>query len=232
MTTALILSGGSGTRMGTDIPKQYIDAGGRPIIAYCLETLSRHTGIDAIQIVAAPSWEAPLRGWISQYDPAHKFRGFSRPGQNRQLSIFHGLEDIRQYTSDSSGVFIHDAARPLLTAQLISACLDAMTGHDGVLPVLPVKDTMYASTDGKTVSSLLNRSELYAGQAPELFRLGMYYEANRRLLPEQILRINGSTEPAILAGMDIAMIPGDERNFKITTKADLQRFYDFIPSFH
>ena len=60
--------------------------------------------------------------------------------------------------------------------------------------------------------------------APEAFVLGKYYEANRCLLPDKIERINGSTEPAIMAGMDIAMIPGEERNFKITTQADLERF--------
>lgn len=74
----------------------------------------------------------------------------------------------------------------------------------------------------------MDRSTIYAGQAPEVFVLGRYYEANRRLLPDDILKINGSTEPAILAGMDIAMIPGDEGNFKITTKADLERFCKMI----
>lgn len=57
-----------------------------------------------------------------------------------------------------------------------------------------------------------------------MFRLGAYYEANRQLCPKQILKINGSTEPAVIAGLDVAMIPGDERNFKITTMEDLQRF--------
>ena len=71
---------------------------------------------------------------------------------------------------------------------------------------------------------MLNRNEIYAGQAPEVFRLRKYYEANQRLLPDKILQINGATEPAIMAGMDIAMIPGDERNFKITTKTDLENF--------
>ncbi len=91
-----------------------------------------------------------------------------------------------------------------------------------------MKDTVYTSTNGKTITSLLDRSQIFAGQAPELFRLGIYLEANRRLLPDQILRINGSTEPAVLAGMDIAMIPGDEGNFKITTKTDLERFLEKI----
>ena len=93
-----------------------------------------------------------------------------------------------------------------------------------MLPVLPMKDTVYESRDGKTISALLNRSQIYAGQAPEVFRLGAYYQANKRLLPDNILKINGSTEPAILAGLSIAMIPGDEDNFKVTTAADLERF--------
>ncbi|MDE7233113.1 MAG: 2-C-methyl-D-erythritol 4-phosphate cytidylyltransferase, partial [Lachnospiraceae bacterium] len=103
-----------------------------------------------------------------------------------------------------------------------------VSGHDGVLPVLPMKDTVYQSTDGKRVGALLNRSEIYAGQAPEAFRIGPYYEANKKLCPDRILKINGSTEPAVMAGMDIVMIPGDEGNFKITTREDLERFKEII----
>ena len=121
-------------------------------------------------------------------------------------------------------MFVHDAARPLLSDMQITDCLEGIAGHDGVMPVLPMKDTVYSSLDGKSVGALLNRSEIYAGQAPEVFRLRKYYEANQRLLPDKILQINGATEPAIMAGMDIAMIPGDERNFKITTKTDLENF--------
>ena len=136
----------------------------------------------------------------------------------------NGLTDILKYASPEDIVMIHDAARPCLSAEMISQGIAAMKGHDGVLPVLSMKDTVYLSEDGRTVSSLLNRSQVFAGQAPEFFVLGKYYEANQRLLPEKILSINGSTEPAILAGLDIVMIPGDEGNFKITTKADLERF--------
>ena len=92
------------------------------------------------------------------------------------------------------------------------------------MPVLPMKDTVYTSLDGRKVTALLDRSTVYAGQAPEVFQIGRYFEANRKLLPEKILKINGSTEPAILDGMDIVMIPGEEGNFKITTGADLERF--------
>lgn len=152
--------------------------------------------------------------------------GFSLPGENRQLSILHGLEDIRRYAADTDYVLVHDAARPMLTEALISACLKAVTGRDGVLPALPMKDTVYASLDGRTISSLLSRKELFAGQAPEIFQLGKYYEANIMLPPDKLLQINGASEPAVLAGMDIRLIPGDEGNFKITTQTDLARFQE------
>lgn len=225
MNVALILSGGTGLRLGSKIPKQYITVAHRPMIAWCVETLSRHEDIDALQIVAAEEWRPKIREWLETADPQRKFRGFSAPGENRQLSIWNGLRDLRRYAEDSGYVFIHDAARPLLAAEQITDCIRDAAGHDGLMPVLPMKDTVYTSTDGgRSVSALLDRGTVYAGQAPEVFRIGRYYEANRKLLPERILRINGSTEPAVLDGMDIVMIPGDERNYKITTEADLERF--------
>ncbi len=234
MNVALILSGGTGTRMEMDVPKQYMEVGGRPIISYCIASLFLHNQIDAIQIVADPVWQDSIVKWISvEYgrgaQPSagrckEKFKGFSIPGKSRQLSILNGLKDIKTYADDMDYVLIHDAARPCLSKAQIDDCLMAADGHDGAIPVLPMKDTVYSSRDGKKVSGLLNRSEIFAGQAPEVFVLGKYLEANIRLLPDKILQIHGSTEPAIMAGMDITMIPGDENNFKITTKTDLESF--------
>ena len=219
MNTALILAGGIGTRLGGNLPKQYIEVCGKPIIGYCLDAFERNRDVDAIRIVAEKSWHAFILKWTGA-----KFRGFSMPGRSRQLSVFHALEDIRPESADDDLVIVHDAARPLVTERLISECIKNCAGHDGVMPALPLKDTVYASKDGCRVSGLLDSDGIYAGQSPEVFRLGIYYEANRRLLPERILRINGSAEPAVLAGMDIALIPGDENNFKITTGADLEGF--------
>lgn len=235
MVIALILSGGTGRRMGTDIPKQYIKVNGRPVISWCMERLAAHSEIDAIQIVAEEMWQDAISECMNYMSDTSarvkftdKFKGFSVPGENRQLSILHGLEDIRAYASDSDYVLVHDAARPLLSAKQITDCLAAVAGHDGVIPVLPMKDTVYLSEDGRTITSLLDRSQIYAGQAPELFVLGKYYEVNRAMTMENIMQINGSTEPAVMAGMDMAMIPGDEGNFKITTMADLERFKEKV----
>ena len=237
MNIALLLSGGTGIRLGSNVPKQYIEISGRPVFSWCLETLAVHQEIDGIQIVADSSWHQTIRAWWEKADAdkttkkemiRKKFRGFSEPGENRQLSIVHGLMDICRYAEDDACIFIHDAARPCLMAQQITDCLKGAVGHDGAMPVLPMKDTVYSSMDGKTIAGLLDRSTIYAGQAPEVFLLGKYLKANQALMPEKILTINGSAEPAVMAGMDIAMIPGDEGNFKITTRADLERFQKLV----
>ena len=100
------------------------------------------------------------------------------------------------------------------------------THHDGALPVLPMKDTIYYLPSDKNASglSLLDRTRVVAGQAPEAFRYGKYLAANEALLPDKIKEINGSTEVALLAGMDIAVIAGEESNFKITTPGDMERY--------
>lgn len=225
MNIALVLAGGTGTRLGADIPKQYIKVNGRMIVDYCLETLEHSLEVDAVWIVADKMWQQNIK-------KVNKFKGFASPGMNRQLSIYNGLKAIEASLEveelEKVNVIIHDAARPLLTEKCISECVKAIEGHDGVLPVLPMKDTVYFSEDGESVTSLIDRGKVYAGQAPELFKLMPYIKANEMLLPHKILLINGSTEPAIMAGMDIVMIPGDENNYKITTKADMERFKEKV----
>lgn len=228
MNVAVILAGGKGSRMGLEIPKQYYEVNGKAIISYCLRTFLAHEQIDAVQIVAEKMCHGYIMQQLSELPCNEKFREFSAPGENRQLSIYNALMDVRGYALENDMVVIHDAARPCVSAAQIADCLEAVKGHDGSLPVIPMKNTVYLSEDGKMVSSLLDRGKVFAGQAPEVFLLGRYYEANRTLLPDKILQINGSTEPAVLAGMDIVMIPGDEKNFKITTAADLERFREIV----
>ena len=222
---ALLLSGGTGLRMGSDLPKQYICVYGKMIITRCLERLCRHPMIDAVQIVAAEEWREAI---LAECVCTDKLRGFSAPGENRQLSILHGFRDISQYAGKDDIVLVHDAARPLISEDLISDCLTKIENHDGVMPVLPMTDTVYYSSDGTQVEQLLDRSRIYAGQAPEAFRLRRYLEANERLLPDRILSISGATEPAIMARLDILMIPGDKNNLKITTQNDLERYKELL----
>lgn len=232
MNFAIILSGGTGTRLGSQIPKQYIEIDGKPIISYCLQSVVDSSLIDAICIVAAEEWKNYV---ITNCSLDSKELLWALPGRNRQESIYHGLLCIKDYcesngshnaetSEEMNSVFIHDAARPNLTVAMIEEYYAMLSGYDGVLPVLPMKDTVYLSDDQNSISQLLPREKIYAGQAPEIFVLDKYIFANEKLLPDRILEINGSTEPAIMAKMNIRMVPGTENNFKITTTADLERF--------
>lgn len=221
MNYAIILSGGIGTRLGLDMPKQYYEVNKKPIIRYVIETMEQCEVVDGFVIVAAEEWQEYMQNQIFLPE---KFLGFALPGENRQLSIYNGLCALRGIAKEEDVVLIQDAARPNTLMKLIEQCLDLKHDVDGAMPVLPMKDTVYLSEDGVQVSALLERKKVFAGQAPESFRFGKYLAANEMLLPEKIRSINGSTEPAILAGMHIQMIPGDEKNYKITTEVDLEKF--------
>lgn len=218
----LLLSGGVGSRVGGSLPKQYIEVNGRMIVSRCIGRVLECGSISGLWIVADESWQEAIAESVPERE---RILGFSAPGQNRALSILNGLRGIQNVCPEDTIVIVHDAVRPLVSVETLEACINACSQHDGAMPVLPMTDTVYYSdTSGSRVERLLDRSRIYAGQAPEAFQLGKYLEATERLLPEKILSINGSTEPAILAGMDIAMIPGDKGNFKITTREDLEHY--------
>ena len=218
MAIAIILSGGTGLRASTDIPKQYIEVNNTPVIADSINVFEGHKDIFKYVIVAADRWT----DYITKFT-GDKFIGFAHAGETRQLSILNGLKVLSNIAADDDTIIIHDAARPFVSADTISALVNACKTHDGAMPALPVKDTMYIRK-GDKVHSLIDRDTIISGQAPEAFLYKKYLEANEALFPEKIFSIKGSTEPAFMAGMDIAVIDGDENNFKITTKEDLERY--------
>jgi 2-C-methyl-D-erythritol 4-phosphate cytidylyltransferase len=228
MNIAIILSGGVGSRMGSDLPKQYMIVDGKPVIHYCMKTFLEVQEINAITIVVADEWRGFVEETISKMNPG-KPVFYAQPGETRQFSIFSGLKEaLNNGASDDDIVIIHDAARPMVSVGLISECLKGCSDADGVLPVIPVKDTLYQSKDGHNITSLLNRSELFAGQAPEAFLFGKYYALHNEMSHDDILKINGSTEIAYKGGLQIKLIRGDEMNFKITTPEDLSNFDSII----
>ena len=224
MNIAIILSGGVGSRMDSSIPKQYIEVKGKPVIWYCLKTFVEDNSTDAIVIGVADNWKDYVIDLVSSFH-TEKSVLFSKPGETRQITIFNALKVIEcsNYSKDDI-VIVHDAARPLVSHELIKNCYDECINADAILPVIPVKDTLYRSMDGKSIDSLLDRNTIWAGQAPEAFRFGPYLEAHEHMPYKELLNINGSTEIAYKNGLDCKMIKGDPMNFKITTQEDLSNF--------
>lgn len=240
MNVAILLSGGIGRRLGGEIPKQYIEVAGHPVIYYTMKNILEAKSIDALVIVAEEVWENYILNIYSEICENDKMKElvFALPGRNRQESIIHGMEVCEKFNQETTYVMVHDAVRPFLNSKMIddyfAQMSNANTGeanakcYEGLLPVLPMKDTVYLSNDGCGISSLIDRSKVFAGQAPEIFDFHKYYDANLALSDDELMRINGSTEPAVMAGMKILMVPGDEKNFKITTIEDLKRFESIV----
>lgn len=230
MNIAIILSGGIGSRMGINIPKQYVKVNDRPIISYSLETFLRDERTDAIVIGVANEWKEFVAEQVKILN-YQKGVFYASPGETRQYSILNALKVIKQHGyADDSIVIIHDAARPLVSEDLIHRCYDACLNADGAMPVVAVKDTVYYSENGHQISNLLDRSKLWAGQAPEAFALGKYLCVHEDMSRDELLKINGSTEIAFKNGLQVEMIQGDPMNFKITTPEDLANFETIINS--
>ncbi|MCR5785770.1 MAG: 2-C-methyl-D-erythritol 4-phosphate cytidylyltransferase [Eubacterium sp.] len=226
MNAAIILAGGTGSRIGGDRPKQFIKINGRAIILHTAETVFACDKIERVRIVAAPEWQDRILSHLKGRTWADKFDGFSEPGETRQMSVYNALRDMRKYLKPDDYVVIQDGVRPLTTAKQLNDVIEAAHKADGAVPMIATKDTVYLCEDGEKITGLLDRQTVFMGQAPEAFVFGKYLEANERLLPYDILHVNGSAEAAVLANMEIEVIPGDEKNFKITTQVDLEKFID------
>lgn len=226
MNYAILLSGGTGKRLGSPIPKQYIECNGNLIIYHSLSALLSNVNINGIIIVAAEEWIPSIENIYAKLNIAKPIR-YASPGETRQLSIWNGLKKLADDFHDIDNediVIIHDAARPLISDELIDSCLLIEKEYDGAMPILPVKDTIYVSNDGINIAALLDRSVLYAGQAPESFRIIKYLNAHQQTTYEDLIKINGSSELAHKAGLKIKLVKGDPRNFKITDSQDLENF--------
>lgn len=228
MNVAIILSGGVGSRMGLDIPKQYVSVHGQPVINYCLRTFLANEKTDVLVLVIAEEWKDFVADQVAFLCPKKRVC-FVQSGETRQYSIYNALKFVRAngFSADDI-VLIHDAARPLVSQDLINRCYEGCIEADGIMPVVPVKDTTYLSEDGKHIQSLLNRSHLWSGQSPEAFRFGKYISIHDSMTREELLKINGSTELAFTAGLDCRMIASDPMNFKITTIEDLSNFESIV----
>lgn len=228
MNIAIILAGGTGSRMKSgNIPKQYMLVANKPIFTYCVDTFQENENIDGIIIVAEKEWHDEINIWIDK-NRITKFMAYANPGRTRQHSIYNGLKEANERGSREDIVIIHDAARPLVSNQIINACIKGAKESGGAMPVLPMKDTVYLSTTGTEITGLLNRDEIYAGQAPEAFHLGKYIAIHDQMSDEELGNVRGSSEIAYRNGLEIKLVEGSEMNFKITTREDLKKFEAYL----
>jgi 2-C-methyl-D-erythritol 4-phosphate cytidylyltransferase len=212
-TWALLVAAGGGARLGIDRPKAFAELAGRPLLAESLDRLDRCPWIDAIVVAAPPGWEEPVI-LLSEELAASKVVACVTGGATRAESVRRALDEV---TDEALVVLVHDAARPLVDDAVIERVLAPLAeGYDGVVPALPVADTL-KRVDGKRVVETVPRDDLVAVQTPQAFLAGSLRSAYAGELPD-------ATDCASLverAGGRVAVVEGDPRLAKVTTQADL-----------
>lgn len=220
---ALVLSGGTGSRMGEGLPKQYQHIAGKPVLVHTLEVLERCAAIDGVLAVADPQWTDTILKWKETYSLT-KLAATAPAGADRQRSIKNGLLAMRKLIDKDprSGVIVQDAVRPLASAALLARLVESLREAPCVMPVLPVTDTTYTSHDGQWADGLLERATLYGGQAPEAFHYWPYLALYEEIPEEVLSAMSGSSQLPCKAGWMVKMIPGERENIKITYASDLK----------
>ena len=214
--TAIIAAGGSGTRLGADGPKQFLDLGGRPVLEHCVRALSDHPRISELIVVLPADAAASPPDWLSACAKVRVVAG----GARRQDSVANAFDTI----AASDVVLIHDAARPFVSADLISRSIDAAAAFGAAIAATRVSDTVKQVTPregGPVVAGTIARDSIYLAQTPQAFRMDVLAKA-------VALGRSGvaATDEAALAeetGHIVHVVEGDVENVKITTAADLAR---------
>jgi 2-C-methyl-D-erythritol 4-phosphate cytidylyltransferase/2-C-methyl-D-erythritol 2,4-cyclodiphosphate synthase len=211
-TVALLIAAGSGTRAGSELPKQYRTIGGREVLAHALDGLD-HPAIDEVRVVIG-------RGQEALYADATKGRPLPSPivgGAERQDSVRAGLEAVAG-GGGASRILVHDAARPFLPPSVVDRLLSALEAAEGAVPVLPVVDTL-ARTDGR-LGETVAREGLVRVQTPQAFRFEALLAAHRAWAGTPA---TDDAQVARAAGMAIATVAGDPMLEKLTYEADFLR---------
>lgn len=215
---AIIPSGGKGKRLGTDLPKQYLEVHSKNIIAYTLEVFQKCDLVDEI-IIPAEQEFFELLGVVKNKYNFSKLVKIVHGGKERQDSVFNALSSISAEPDDL--VIVHDAARPLLPLLTLEDGISSAKKSGSVVVAIKARDTLIKGN--KKVFDYVKREEIYYAQTPQLFRYEILKEAMEKARMETFL---GTDESMLVkrAGYDIEIIEGSSFNFKITTKSDLEIF--------
>lgn len=227
MNHVIILAGGVGSRFGADVPKQYLEIAGAPVLMHSFRKFAASAEIDSVVFVISDAWRSRVMDWLSAESFKQKIL-FAQAGKSRQHSVLNGLNALCGIAGEDDVVLIHDSVRPMFPVSSIHDAIAACGEYDGALPVITVKDAIYRSEDGKFVSEVMPKDQLYAGQTPECFNFGKFLAAHDQFTDEQVGLIRGSSELAVRAGLTVKLIPGTERNLKITTVEDIKTIENFM----
>ncbi|MDR0961228.1 MAG: 2-C-methyl-D-erythritol 4-phosphate cytidylyltransferase [Mediterranea sp.] len=222
MNVAVILAGGTGSRLGGDLPKQFLTVGGRMVIEYSVDAFEQHSGIDEICIVCHADYLNRMQ-CIVQANAWAKVRKVLTGGKERYQSC---MAAIQAYDADDN-LLLHDAARPLVSQRIITDCLEALRTCSAVGVAVPATDTVVEVDEHNRLKCVLRRATLRNMQTPQCFRQSTILQAYALALqdPAFCATDDCSVVRQYLPEVPVCLVEGEHANIKITYPEDLRRIF-------
>ncbi len=223
MNTAIILAGGVGKRIGNDIPKQFLEVDGEPILAYTIQAFQDHEMIDRIVVVCVSGWEDKVRDIKERYGLS-KICCIKPGGKNSMESISNGIFGIESTSSPDDIVIIHDSVRPLVDEETITDCIEVCKKYGNGCASVPIQETIVKTEDHISSNVNIDRSEIMRVQTPQAYR---YDIVNKLYKDAYEMGIHDSTYTNTLMmqlGHPIYLSKGSVVNIKITVIDDINLF--------
>ena len=226
MNVALFIAGGSGARLGIDVPKQYLEIEGKPIIVYGLTTFQNAECIDAIYVVCAEVWRKHVQHLKELYG-LDKIKGIISGGSSRQESMYNGVIALSKELANDDIVIIMDANRPLVSKDIIERSIEEVRRSGSTLACDVCVDSMYVISGNRMIIGNYDRNQLIKGQTPEASQMSTLLDVFQHAR-EEGLQNQTMSDLMLRYGKPLAYVQGAGKNFKITTMEDLQLFRAFL----
>ena len=226
MVVSLLTAAGIGSRMGQDIPKQFIHVDNKPLIIYTMEAFQNNPNIDYIVCVTLPNWIDVVKAYAKQFNIT-KLRWVVAGGETGQESIYNGLRAIADdpETDDDTVVMVHDGNRCLVSNEIISNSLSVFKRYGSAVAAIPcVEAVFYSDDEGASSTKSIPREQLYRTQTPHTYTLGKLLWAHEEAKKQNITNTAASCTLMQALGERVYFSKGSEENLKITTTDDLSLF--------
>lgn len=224
MVVALLTAAGTGTRMGQDIPKQFMHVENKPLIIHTMEAFQNHPNVDAIMVVTLPAWTAVLQAYASQFNIT-KLKWVVHGGATGQESIHNGLIRLSGELQPDDIIMVHDGNRCLVSSEIISNSLAVFHTHGSAVAAIPCVEAVFRSNnDGSSSTVSIPREQLFRTQTPHTYTLGKLLWAHSEAGKKGINNTAASCTLMQKLGETIYFSKGSETNLKITTVDDMLIF--------
>lgn len=220
---ALLIAGGTGARMHQDIPKQFLSVNDKPVIVYTIEAFQNHPDIDAIYIACLNGWQDILQAYVKQFN-AEKVKKIVKGGKNGQESIRNGVYAIAEDFKDEDFILVHDAIRPMVSADIISDNIVKCKKYGNAVTVIPCMEAMLKSDDEHYSKESILRNSLFRAQTPQTLSVKDAVSIHREALEKGITNSVATCTLLLELGKEVFFAKGSELNIKITTTDDITIF--------